>query len=209
MKPPSSGESRSGSAQSSLAGKSVDDGAGDSALGDLKQSTKSGTVVPMAKLRVIFYRNASGREPVRDWLRSLDRQWKKIIGDDISPRVYQEEPEDFSERSGDRPPPSGRASRRQTMNPKHLGSDFDSFLEEEGLLEEAEAVAAKRVLAFQIAQAMKEQKLTKAAMARRMKTSRSALDRLLDPTVPSVTLLTIERAVRALGRRLRVEMVEA
>ncbi len=95
------------------------------------------------------------------------------------------------------------------MNPKHLGSDFDSFLEEEGLLEEAEAVAAKRVLAFQIAQAMKEQKLTKAAMARRMKTSRSALDRLLDPTVPSVTLLTIERAVRALGRRLRVEMVEA
>ena len=54
------------------------------------------------------------------------------------------------------------------MNPKHLESDFDSFLEEEGLLEEAEAVAAKRVLAFQIAQAMKEQKLTKAAMARRM-----------------------------------------
>ena len=93
------------------------------------------------------------------------------------------------------------------MNPKHLGSDFDSFLEEEGLLEDAEAVAAKRVLAFQIAQAMKEQKLTKAAMARRMKTSRSALDRLLDPAVPSVTLLTIERAVRALGRRLRVEMV--
>jgi predicted XRE-type DNA-binding protein len=95
------------------------------------------------------------------------------------------------------------------MSSKHLGSDFDEFLDEEGLLEEAEAVAAKRVLASQIAQAMKEQKLSKAAMARRMKTSRSAVDRLLDPTVPSVTLLTIERAVRALGRRLRVEMVEA
>jgi predicted XRE-type DNA-binding protein len=95
------------------------------------------------------------------------------------------------------------------MNWKHLGSDFDEFLDEEGLLEEAEAVATKRVLAFQIAQAMKEQKLSKAAMARRMKTSRSAVDRLLDPTVPSVTLLTIERAVRALGRRLRFEMVEA
>lgn len=95
------------------------------------------------------------------------------------------------------------------MNPKHLGSDFDSFLEEEGLLEEAEAVATKRVLAFQITRAMEEQKLSKAAMARRMKTSRSALDRLLDPTIPSVTLLTIERAARALGRRLRVEMVEA
>ena len=95
------------------------------------------------------------------------------------------------------------------MNPKHLGSDFDSFLEEEGLLEEAEAVATKRVLAFQIEQAMKDQKLSKAAMARRMKTSRSALDRLLDPAIPSVTLLTIERAARALGRKLRVEMVEA
>ncbi len=95
------------------------------------------------------------------------------------------------------------------MNPKHLGSDFDSFLEEEGLLEEAEAVATKRVIAFQIAQAMEEQKLSKTAMARRMKTSRSALDRLLDPAVPSVTLLTIERAAHALGRRLRVEMIEA
>ncbi len=95
------------------------------------------------------------------------------------------------------------------MNPKHLGSDFDSFLEEEGLLEEAEAVATKRVLAFQIARAMKEQKLSKTAMARRMKTSRSALDRLLDPAVPSVTLLMIERAVSALGSKLRVEMVDA
>ncbi len=95
------------------------------------------------------------------------------------------------------------------MNTKHVGSDFDTFLEEEGLLEEAEAVATKRVLAFQIVQAMAEQKLSKAAMARRMKTSRSALDRLLDPAVPSVTLLTIERAARALGRRLNVEMVKA
>ena len=95
------------------------------------------------------------------------------------------------------------------MNPERVGSDFDEFLEEEGLLEEAEAVAIKRVLAFQIARAMEEQKLSKAAMARRMKTSRSALDRLLDPSVPSVTLLTIERAVRALGRRLQITMVEA
>ncbi len=95
------------------------------------------------------------------------------------------------------------------MNPRHVGSDFDEFLEKEGLLDEAEAVATKRVLAFQIAQAMEEQKLSKAAMARRMKTSRSALDRLLDPAVPSVTLLTIERAARALGKRLSVEMVKA
>lgn len=94
------------------------------------------------------------------------------------------------------------------MDPKHLGSDFDDFLRDEGLLEEAEAVASKRVLAYQIARAMEQRKLTKAAMARQMGTSRSSLDRLLDPQMPSVTLLTIERAARALGKRVRIEMVE-
>jgi antitoxin HicB len=94
------------------------------------------------------------------------------------------------------------------MNERHLGSGFDDFLAEEGLLEEAEAVATKRVLAFQIAQAMEERNLSKAAMARRMGTSRSSLERLLDPDVPSVTLLTIERAARVLGKRVRIEMVE-
>ena len=93
------------------------------------------------------------------------------------------------------------------MANSHLGSNFDDFLAEEGLLEEATAVATKRVIAFQIAQAMDEQKLSKAAMARQMKTSRSALDRLLDPDVPSVTVLTIERAARVLGKKLEVRMV--
>ena len=95
------------------------------------------------------------------------------------------------------------------MNEKHVGSDFDDFLREEGLLEEAEAVAAKRVLAYQISEAMKEQAISKAAMAHRMGTSRSSLDRLLDPDVPSVTLLTIERAAHVLGKRVRIEMVDA
>ena len=95
------------------------------------------------------------------------------------------------------------------MNEKHVGSDFDDFLREEGLLEEVEAVAAKRVLAYQITEAMKDQELSKAAMARRMGTSRSSLDRLLDPEVPSVTLLTIERAAHVLGKRVRIQMVDA
>jgi len=89
---------------------------------------------------------------------------------------------------------------------RHIGGSFDDFLEEEGLLAEAEAVAAKRVVAFQIQKLMEEQKLTKAALARRMNTSRSALDRLLDPGNPSVTLLTLERAASALGRRLKIEL---
>lgn len=95
------------------------------------------------------------------------------------------------------------------MDDRHVGSDFDDFLREEGLLEEAEAVAAKRVLAFEIGRAMKEQELSKAAMARLMETSRSSLDRLLDPEVPSVTLLTIEKAARALGKRVQIRMVDA
>jgi len=95
------------------------------------------------------------------------------------------------------------------MDEKHVGSDFDEFLREEGLLDDAEAVASKRVLAYQIARAMEQRSLSKAAMARQMGTSRSSLDRLLDPEVPSVTLLTIEKAARALGKRVRIEIVEA
>ena len=92
------------------------------------------------------------------------------------------------------------------LKEKHLGYEFDEFLDEQRLLDHAEAVATKRVLAWEITQAMKEQGLSKVEMARAMRTSRSALDRLLDPEVPSVTLLTIERAARALGRKLSIEL---
>ena len=89
---------------------------------------------------------------------------------------------------------------------KHIGSNFDDFLEEEGVLAEAEAIAVKRVLAYQLKELMKVQKLNKAQLAKRMKTSRSALERLLDPDNPSVTLLTLERAARALGKNIRIEI---
>ena len=93
------------------------------------------------------------------------------------------------------------------MNKKHLGSTLDDFLAEEGRLAEAEAVAAKRVLAFQIAQLIEEQQLSKAEMARRMSTSRAAVDRLLDYDSESSTLVTLEKAAAALGRRLHVALV--
>jgi len=89
---------------------------------------------------------------------------------------------------------------------KHIGSRLDEFLEEKGLLAEAEAAATKRVIAWQIENMMRGEGLSKSEMARRMGTSRSALDRLLDPSNPSVTLLTIERAARALGKKVRVEL---
>lgn len=88
----------------------------------------------------------------------------------------------------------------------YSGSGFDSFLEEEGLREEAEAVAIKRVLAWQLEKAMKKQKKTKRAMAAQLRTSRSQLDRLLDPQNTSVTLDTMTRAAKALGKRLVVRV---
>ena len=90
---------------------------------------------------------------------------------------------------------------------KHIGSDFDVFLEEEGLLAEVEAVAFKRVIAYQVEELMAQQRLTKTEMAGRMQTSRASLNRLLDPSNPSVTLQTLGRAAAALGKRLRIELV--
>jgi len=90
-----------------------------------------------------------------------------------------------------------------------IGTSFDDFLEEDGSLAAANAVAIKRVLAWQIGKGMSKAKIGKAEMARRMGTSRAALDRLLDPGSPSVTLLTMDRAASALGKRLRVELVDA
>jgi DNA-binding Xre family transcriptional regulator len=92
------------------------------------------------------------------------------------------------------------------MNKKHIGTDFDDFLREEKLLDAVEATAVKRVIAFQIEKEMKRRKLTKSEMASRMKTSRAALERLLDPVNTSVTLSTLERAASAVGKKLKVEL---
>ena len=92
------------------------------------------------------------------------------------------------------------------MGKRNIGGDFDAFLEEEGLLEEATARAVKRYIAYRLAERMSEARLSKSEMARRMDTSRSALERLLDPDNPSVTLQTLQSAVQALGGRLKIEL---
>ena len=89
---------------------------------------------------------------------------------------------------------------------RHIGSDFDDFLQKEGLLAEAEATAVKRVLAHQIEKEMAERRISKSALARVMQTSRSSLDRLLDPKNASVTLLTLESVALALGKRLKIQL---
>lgn len=93
------------------------------------------------------------------------------------------------------------------MKKKNIGSSVDSWLLEEGIYEEVTAATIKRVLARQIQAAMKEKNVSKAEMARRMSTSRAALDRLLDPDYDAVTLSTLRKAATALGRELRLELV--
>ena len=101
---------------------------------------------------------------------------------------------------------NAKKNRRRT---DHSGSSFDGFLEREGIREEVEAVAIKRVLAWQLVRAMQEQRKTKQAMAKQLRTSRSQLDRLLDPQNVSVTLDTITRAARALGKRVIISVADA
>jgi transcriptional regulator with XRE-family HTH domain len=93
------------------------------------------------------------------------------------------------------------------MTRRNKGSSLDDFLQEEGVLEETRAIALKEAVAWQVQQAMEKEKITKVEMARRMHTSRAALDRLLAPGNASVTLQTLTRAARAIGRELRIELV--
>lgn len=90
----------------------------------------------------------------------------------------------------------------------YVGSSLDDFLEEDGTLAEVNAIALKRVLAWQILQEMERRGLSKSQMAASMSTSRSSLDRLLDPANTSVTLKTMDRAAAILGKRLCIELVD-
>jgi antitoxin HicB len=93
------------------------------------------------------------------------------------------------------------------MKHKNIGSDFDDFLSEEGILAEVESAAIKEVIVRNIIKLMMDQKISKIEMSRRMRTSRSALDRLLNPQNTSVSLKTLDRAALSLGKRLNIQLV--
>lgn len=94
-------------------------------------------------------------------------------------------------------------------NNPHIGSSFDEFLDEENLLVEANEIAIKRVIAWQLQQEIESKQMTKTSVAKAMGTSRAAVDRLLDPDNTSVTLNTLSKAARILGKRIEIELVEA
>ena len=92
---------------------------------------------------------------------------------------------------------------------RHVGSSFDEFLRTEGLYEEVTTLAWKRVLSWEVSEAMKKEGITKSEMAKRMGTSRSQLERLLDPQNPQVLLETVQRAATAVGKRLAIGLTDA
>ena len=96
------------------------------------------------------------------------------------------------------------ASSKPKSEFDHSGSSFDSFLDEEGILEEVEAAAIKKVIAWQLTETMKAQHISKKAMAARMGTSRSQLDRVLDPGYVTIKLDTLMKAARAVGQNVRI-----
>ena len=95
------------------------------------------------------------------------------------------------------------------MSKKNIGSSFDDFLKEDSLLESSTAIALKRVIAWQIAKEMKAQNLTKTELAKRMHTSRAALNRLLDEHDASLTLTTLASAAAALGKKVNLQLASA
>jgi len=90
---------------------------------------------------------------------------------------------------------------------KHVGSSFFDYLEEEGILEECREIAIKRVIAWELEEKMKAEGISKTRMAEMLSTSRSALDRLLDPKNTSITLHTLNNAAKVIGKTLKIELV--
>ena len=145
------------------------------------------------KIPLIFYRTPAGSEPVREWLKGLDEAERQAT-------CY----------TGDAGSGSGNGAQASegagTMSKKHMGSSIDEFLKEEGIFEEAQAQAIKEIVAWQLAEAMKNRKISKNKMATLLKTSRTQVDRLLDPN-SDITLSSLQRAAAMVGRRVHIELV--
>ena len=97
--------------------------------------------------------------------------------------------------------------KKQKMKNNSIGSSFDDFLVEEGIADEVESGAIKKIIAYHLQEAIKNERFTKTALAARLDTSRAAVDRLLDPDNESITLLTLKKAANVLGKKLRFELV--
>lgn len=155
-------------------------------------------------VNVVFYRTANFREPVKEWLLKLDKDDRSVIGTDLKTVEYgwplgMPLVRGFSgkgERSKEESCLNG--SKKMTQH-KHVGSSLDDLLEADGTLEQVEAEALKRVIVWQIQQAMGQTGVNKSQLAQKMHTSRTVVNRLLDEKDTGVTITTLVKAGRALG----------
>ena len=187
--------------------------------------------MPIKHVVARFYVTTDGANPVRDRLMRLPPLDRKQVGHDVrvefgwpidacprvvlcdrrriafAARLHQEDTKDAAKRFVIREKTNEGGETMRKRKNHHIGGRFDDWLKEEGIYEETTNASIKKVVAWQIQQAMEQQKLTRTEMARRMATSRVQLNRLLDPDNDSVTLGTLTRAATAIGRRLRLELV--
>jgi len=177
-------------------------------------------------LVIVFFKIDMGNEPAREWLKSLTREERQLLGEDIKTAqigFFTKGPDmlvilhGFIKKSQITPLAELKITRKRLssmakykdreLNEKHIGSSFDDFLKEESIYDEVVVAATKKALAFKIQQLMREMHISKAALAKQMNTSRSALDRLLDPNNTSVTLQSIGKAASVLGKRVVVDLI--
>ncbi len=146
------------------------------------------------KIQLVFFRTDAAREPVRDWLKALDQAERRSIGTDLLRAQW-------------RWPVGAQAPEGAgTVSKKNMGSSIDDFLRKENIFEEAQAQAVKEVVAWQLAKAMRKKRISKARMAVLLKTSRSQVDRILDPKC-DITLSSLQRAAALVGQRVVIELV--
>ena len=125
---------------------------------------------------------------------------------DITSWLYKEITENSKRRSGFRKEKKRPCFRRKEMNKEYIGSSFDDFLEEENIAVEVKNEAIKRLISYNLLDEMKKQNINKTEMAKKMSTSRAALDRLLNPYNDSVTLATLTKAANVLGKKLVLQL---
>jgi len=179
------------------------------------------------RLGCAFYRSQTGHEPVRDWLRGLGKEVSKTIGSDILSvqwswpvgkplidglggglyEISRHREEGAHSAQGGRETRSQASERGDgTMSRKHIGSSLSSFLNEMEIREETELLAIKKTLALQLSQAMKRRSFSQSRLAKEMRTSRTVINRMLDPSDTGVTLATLTRASQVLGLRIDIRL---
>lgn len=156
---------------------------------------------PKKVLTVFFYQDKPGKAPALEFIKELSKSDRLRVGEDLQTLQYGWPLGMPLVKSLER-----RIQIMKKFNKKHIGPTLDSFLQEEGVLEKTEAVALKRIIAYQLLAILEDESITQTELAQRMKTSKAAINRLLNPENPSITLATLLKVAHALGKNLQISI---